>query len=293
MNAALSKRIERALADALDEPVHITSTATLGGGCINEAARIDTNRGPYFLKHNARGGALFSTEAAGLEAMRASGTSLAIPSVIAFADPAPGAPGFLVASFLEPGPRGPDFDEALGRGLAELHGTTRPAFGFDIDTYCGETVQPNPDTPRWIDFYRDHRLGHQLALGRSRGLYDGAATASFERLLDRLDTLLDEPAAPALIHGDLWSGNLHADGHRPALVDPAAYFGHPEAELGMMTLFGGFSRRVFDAYAEASMASPDWRARNPLYQLYHVMNHATLFGGSYVAQAVELAARYA
>lgn len=288
---ALDARIEAAIGAALGEPIHLTSRRALGGGCINDAARIETTAGPFFVKSNGTPGALFSAEAAGLAAMRASGTSLAIPDVIAHEDPRPGAAGFLVTTYLEPGRREGDFDEALGRGLAELHAATRDTFGFDVDTYCGTTLQPNPDVPRWIDFYRDHRIGHQLRLGVRAGIYDRGEAKAVERLMARFDTLLDE-APPSLVHGDLWSGNLHADGGRPALIDPAAAYAHPEMELGMMTLFGGFSRRTYDAY-EAVRPLDGWRERNPLYQLYHLMNHALLFGGGYVGQAMGVVRRFA
>ncbi len=289
---AIDARVEAALSAALGHPVQITSRRALGGGCINEAARIETDAGPYFVKSNGTPGALFSAEAAGLTAMRASGTSLAIPEVIAHEDPRPGAAGFLVTTYLEPGRRDGDFDEALGRGLAELHAATRDTFGFERDTYCGTTVQPNPSVVRWVDFYRAHRIGHQLRLGVRAGVYDSSEAKRVERAMARFDDLLDDDHAPALIHGDLWSGNLHADGARPALIDPAVAYAHPEMELGMMTLFGGFSRRTYDAYEEVRPLE-GWRERNPLYQLYHVMNHALLFGGGYVGQAMSIVGRYA
>lgn len=277
-------RIEAALETTVD------GEHTLGGGCINRASRIDTADGPRFLKWNATPSAMFSTEAAGLTALKNSGTSLVIPTVLAYEDPTPNKPGFLVTDYLEPGRREKNFDEALGHGLAELHRATRATFGFEMDTYCGATIQPNPDIPRWVDFYRDQRLGHQLRI--SKHLYSKNDVRAFESLFSRLDDLLADDEPPALIHGDLWSGNLHADGPRPALIDPAVYYAHREAELGMMTLFGGFSARVYAAYEDVWPLRAGWRERNPLYELYHVMNHATLFGGGYVSQAAAIARRY-
>lgn len=287
--------LERGLSSALGEEVRITGRRALGGGCINQAARLDTTAGTFFSKQNADPlPGLFSKEAACLRAMRASGTSLVVPKVIAFADPEGGLPGFLITEMLEPGRRVVDFDERFGRGLAELHRATADAFGFEVDTYCGATPQPNPWTKSWIEFYRTQRLGHQLRLARERGVLGSPDAKRFARLLDRLPELLEGPEEPpALIHGDLWSGNLHVSpAGTPALIDPASYYAHREAELGMMTLMGGYSGRVYDAYDEVYPLDPGWRDRNPLYELYHLVNHANLFGGGYVSQTMSLVRRY-
>lgn len=293
----LEARMAAALSERFGEPVSVTGSRGIGGGCINEAMALETSKGRFFAKSNASVlEGLFAREAAGLSAMRKSGTRLAVPRVICFEDPAPGAPGFLITELLEPGRRERGFDEALGRGLAELHrATSDRGFGFEVDTYCGSTVQPNGWMDRWVDFYRERRIGFQMKLGRDRGVFSKGDARATESFLARLDDLLAGPAEPpALIHGDLWGGNLHvAPDGRPSLIDPAVYYGHREAELGMMTLFGGFSGRVFDAYHEAWPLEPGWRDRNALYTLYHLMNHANLFGGGYTGQAMSIVRRHA
>ena len=119
---------------------------------------------------------------------------------------------------------------------------------------------------------------------RDRGL-DQAILKRGEILIRQLAQRIEEPPASSLIHGDLWSGNVHNDHQgQPAFIDPAAYFAHREAELGMMVLFGGFSARVFAAYQEAWPLQAGWRERLPIYSLYHVLNHFALFGGGYAAQ---------
>ena len=282
-----------ALGEALGRDVGALTLDAAGGGCINSAATVDAAGTRYFVKWNDRPlPGQFAAEAAGLSALAESGSSLGIPRPIAWSDEGPGR-SFLVLEHLPPGKRQPGFEQALGRGLAELHRATNDRFGFDCEGYCGATPQPNGWLDTWREFYRERRLGHQLRLAGQRGLgRDGLAAG--ERLLARLDDLLADPEPPALIHGDLWSGNLHvAPDGRPALIDPAACYGHREAEFGMMLLFGGFSERVFAAYDDVFPIQPGWRERVDLYSLYHVLNHYNLFGGGYGSQAVRIMKRYA
>lgn len=284
-----------ALQEALGGVVQLHAMHRVSGGDINQAAALTTDRGVFFVKWNEHPFPdLFEREFEGLVALAESDTTLVIPRPVCWRAPSQKNSGFLIIDYLEPGQRRRDFDELLGRGLATLHKKTRQSFGFHHDNYCGATPQPNPWTRDWVEFYREHRLRFQL----NRAIEARGVSASdrviFDRLLDRLDEFLapcDGP--PSLLHGDLWSGNVHTtpSGH-PALIDPAAYHGHREAELGMMTLFGGFSACVFDAYQEAWPLEPGWRDRASLYELYHVLNHYNLFGGHYGAQAVAMARRW-
>jgi fructosamine-3-kinase len=286
--------IADALSEALEQPVTVKNAEPLAGGDINDAVRLETSEGDFFAKTNRGDGPWFSVEARQLSVMRDACTILRIPEVVTYRDPEPGQTGWLVLELVERGRAGGDYEDRLAEGLAELHATGADAFGFDVDTYCGTTLQPNPRLESWVDFYRDHRILHQAKLMVDRGRTPARESRVFDRLANRLDDLLDGSARPSLIHGDLWSGNHFADGTgRPVLFDPAAYYAHPEAELGMMKLFGGFSESLYDRYREASGLARDWRERNPLYVLYHVMNHATLFGGGYADQAAGIARRFA
>lgn len=283
--------LRNALTDALGP---VDSLEPVGGGSINRAAVAHTDDGSYFVKWNDGGAPddLFLREEEALRAMADAAPSLVVPEPIAASRPQGDRPGFLIMEYLPPGDRVDDFDERLGRGLAELHGASADGFGFEHDNYCGTTPQPNDWMEGWIDFYREQRLGHQVELaadGHGLSLEDRRL---FERLLENLDDLL-VGGAPSLIHGDLWHGNLHvAPDGRPALIDPAAYYGHPEAEIGMMELFGGFSDRVYRAYEEVAELPDGWRDRVPLYSLYHVLNHYNLFGGHWRGRAVDIASRH-
>jgi fructosamine-3-kinase len=283
--------IERALADA-GITTQVERLRSVAGGSINQAAVVETASGEFFVKGNRRPiPDQFEREAEGLAALAAADTDLVIPKPLAW------RATFLVLEFVPSGATAADYDEQMGRGLAALHATQsfggdEPRFGFAHDNYCGATPQPNPWEHEWLPFYRDHRLRHMVELAETDRGWSGADRATFDRLFDRLEDLLVE-GPPALIHGDLWSGNAHVGPNGEAsIIDPATYFGHREAELGMMSLFGGFGTRVWDAYDEAMPLQAGWRERLPLYELYHVLNHYVLFGGGYGAQAVGIAGRF-
>lgn len=290
----LERALDLALREATGVPeLEITAFEPRGGGCISSAASVKTSAGPFFVKWNAEAPAdFFACEAAGLEALREAGSSLVIPRVVAVRATGPAGPAFLVLEELETRAPGGDEEERLGRGLAELHRTTAPAFGFDSPSYCGSTRQPNDWCPSWPEFYAERRLGPLLQALTEAGL--GAAERRvFTRVLDKLEALLSGDSRPALVHGDLWSGNVLFSSAGPALVDPACAFAEREFELGISTLFGGVSARALHAYQESFAFAPGWRERNPLYQLYHLLNHALLFGGGYLAQALDVARRLA
>lgn len=307
----------------------IAVAAPVSGGGINDAYRVETAGDPAFLKTNARAPAgFFAAEARGLDALRrAAGDALRIPHVIALADAgdAEAADGtaWLLLEWLEPGPRGPAFDERLGRGLAALHAwrattsgdstasvsadltrssdsessvgdTTAPAssvvrgdaWGWEADNFIGPLPQENGRAETWAAFWRDRRLAPQLRRARDLGRLPGRM-ADWDALFARLPALLaaGEDDGPSLLHGDLWSGNvLSADG-APALVDPAVYRGHREADLAMADLFGGFGARFHAAYAEASPLLPGYaETRRSIYQLYYLLVHVNLFAGGYISQ---------
>jgi protein-ribulosamine 3-kinase len=217
--------VESALAGAAGEqadvPPRIERRVRLAGGNISAVERLHTNHGTYILKSLPRDmPGLLRAEADGLEALRRSGTPLAVPAVIACIE---GSTAFLILEDLGLGPAGDHFDERIGLGLAALHRCTAPRFGFPRDTFCGATSQPNTWTDSWTAFYGRQRLGHQMTLASRARLLSISDTSVIEQLISRLDTLLQEPEEGAsLIHGDLWSGNLHVTAAgNPALIDPA------------------------------------------------------------------------
>jgi fructosamine-3-kinase len=200
--------------------------------------------------------------------------------VLAFSDE---RPAFLALELLAPARRRGDFDEDLGRSLAAMHAHGAPTFGLDYDNYIGRLPQSNAVAAEWASFYWASRLEPQLRLASDRGLIDRVMRSRFDALHRVLAARVGPEEPPARLHGDLWGGNLHVDdAGRPCLIDPAVYGGHREIDLAMMRLFGGFGDRVFASYEEAWPLAPEAAARVPLYQLYPLLVHVNLFGGSYV-----------
>ncbi len=290
MNNDISATLAKLLTEALAEPVVVQKMQSLRGGCINQAVKLTTNRGIFFAKWSTSAPAdQFVGEAEALRELGKASTLLQIPQVIlAQTDPA-----LLVTTFLEPArePRHQQ-DEQLGRGIAELHRCEHKRYGFYHDNYCGATRQDNRWNDDWIEFYGQQRLGHLLRLlEQKRGLNDSERKA-YDQLTDRLPQLIGHQPPPVLTHGDLWSGNALCSALGPALIDPASSYADRESDLALMAMFGGFSNRVWAAYQEAYPLLAGWKERQPLYQLYHYLNHDLLFGGEYGKQTLRIAKRY-
>jgi fructosamine-3-kinase len=277
----LEAGVKAAIGEALGGPV--AGARRISGGDINEAYEIALADGRrLFAKTNRRSPhGMFAAEARGL-AWLAEARALRVPQVVAASSEDAG-PQFLVLELVASGAPAPDFDERLGLGLAALHRAGAPGFGLDHDNFIGRLAQDNTRAPGWASFYRARRLEAQLGLAVDGGLATPRMRRGFERLWGALDGLVGPPEPPARLHGDLWGGNLLCDerGH-PCLIDPAVYGGHREVDLAMMRLFGGFGGRVFDAYRAAWPLADGHRERLTLYQLYPLMVHVNLFGGSYV-----------
>ncbi len=259
----------------------ILDTKQLGGGDINEAFEISLGDGTsVFVKtHPNPPHTMFNAEAHGLRWLEEA-VAIRIPRVVAVSEE---RPAYLALELLMPAKRRPDFDETLGRCLAALHAFGAPSFGLDHDNFIGSLAQSNAVADDWASFYWASRLEPQLRLATDRGLIDSGTRSSFGNLCRVLSERLGPEEPPSRLHGDLWSGNLHVDETgQPCLIDPAVYGGHREVDLAMMRLFGGFGERVFAAYEEAWPLAPGAGERVSVYQLYPLLVHVNLFGGSYV-----------
>jgi len=287
--------LEEVLREATGEAaLCVRELEAVGGGCIHHAVRLDTTHGRWFAKWSSDSPPdLFPSEGAGLRALRAAGSRLAIPEVLLARGGESGRPSCIVMEYLEPGAGRAGDDAELGRGLAEIHARPQDAFGFEVDTYCGPTPQPNQAAATWVEFYGERRLRPLASRLSDEDRIGSGERQLLEQLIERLPERLGHAPRPSLVHGDLWSGNALATERGPALVDPACARCDREMEFGITTLFGGFSERFFAAYHERLPLAPGWRERNPLYQLYHLLNHHLIFGGHYGREALAIARRYA
>lgn len=196
----------------------------------------------------------------------------------------------LVLETFESGLPAPGWQEHMGRGLALLHqATQRQKFGFELDNFLGTTAQINTWQDDWLVFWREQRLGFQLELFKAKTTPDDPLLKAGESLLMKLDQILASDKEPAvLLHGDLWSGNAAANEKgEPVIFDPASYYGHREAEFGMMRLFGGFGPDCEAAYQEVWPFQPGYDRRMEVYKLYHQLNHLNLFGSGYYNGCLE------
>lgn len=266
----------------------VSGAQAVHGGDISQAFKLSDGIRSVFVKiQPAAGLAMFETEAAGLAELAAA-NAVQVPQVICHGVAAGQA--YLVLDYLSLGARGDAVQ--LGRQLAQQHRVSAAQFGWARDNWIGATPQPNTWHDDWVGFWRTQRLGFQLSRAAENG-YGGALQRDGESLLARLDAFFESYVpVPSLLHGDLWGGNhAYLADATPVIFDPAVYFGDRESDLAMSELFGGFAPDFYAAYREAWPLDAGYVVRKTLYNLYHILNHANLFGGGYATQAAHMAAQ--
>ena len=286
----MNENICKLLESVYGKEVQIQSILTVGGGCINQASALKlTNGERVFLKQNHHPPKdFFSAEAKGLKLLTQAVGGPRIPQPLIWED------SLLILEYIEESSPGPDFAIHFARSLAELHKISQNSFGLDHDNYIGTTKQKNVPTDNGLDFFRDQRLRFQQELARKTGKLPLSLDNSLSKLCNQLEHYVNiSGEKPALLHGDLWSGNYFSDQHQvPCIFDPAIYFGLRETDLAMTELFGRLPQKFYDAYQEAFPLNPGYDERKDLYNLYHLLNHLNLFGSSYLASIEKLVKRY-
>ncbi len=286
----MNEEISKLLQPVFGREVTVQSSTPTGGGCINQTSTLQLSNGErVFLKYNPRPPKdFFSAEARGLKLLAQAKQGPKTPKPLAWKD------SFLILEYLEESSPGSDFPVHFARSLAGLHRTSQNSFGLDHNNYIGSTQQINTPTANGLDFFRNHRLRFQQELARQSGKLPASTDKNLDKLCDRLENYLDVSGEkPALLHGDLWSGNYFPDRDQtPCIFDPAVYFGLREADLAMTELFGRLPQRFYDDYHEAFPLNPGYEERKDLYNLYHLLNHLNLFGGSYLNSVNQVIRRY-
>lgn len=278
----LNKYLEK----TLNKP--ITNIQSVSGGCIADSFLISTeNKQQYFLK-TANHFSPFQEEANGLNEIAKSST-IKTPNIIHVDNQ------HLILEYIQPGQTDINFFKRFGKQLAKMHQYSHDNFGFYENNYIGSSEQINlPQSNNWAEFYYQNRIVFQLKLAEKNSFATKELSLAIHNLENKIESILsgsEEP--PALIHGDLWSGNFIAGPNQtPYLIDPAVYYSHREAELAMSSLFGGFPFEFYESYQQTYPLKKGYARRRPLYQLYHVLNHLNIFGQSYYRDAMVILKGY-
>lgn len=277
--------IAAVVSEGLNTEFKVTSAHAISGGDIHSAYQLNSNLGRYFVKTNhCSQNNLFATEAFSLQQIQES-LSIKTPKVIHQGKSA--SSSWLILEFLDLSTQGDE--RQRGRDLALMHHHIQPHFGWAQDNYIGHSLQPNAREDNWESFYGQQRLTQQLKLAEKNGL-SAKVLKQGEQLLDKLPQFFThyQPKA-SLLHGDLWGGNsaFDADGEA-CFFDPASYYGDRETDIAMTKLFGGFSAEFYLGYNEVFPLDKGFKMRQPLYDLYHILNHYNLFGDPYTLQAEKL-----
>jgi fructosamine-3-kinase len=285
VNEALKVALRTAGTDA-----RIVRTRDLSGGCIHQVVSLTLDDGSRIVAKINRADQIrvFEEEVNGLKALAATRTVLVpFPLVVC----THGNVAVLLMNEIDLAPASNASWTRLGEELAALHhAPAGDRYGFDIDNHIGSTVQPNSWHDDWVEFNTVNRLGFQLDLAVQSDLLDAAEAKTIQIVIDHLERFIPRNPKPALLHGDLWSGNsLPATDDRIAVIDPACSIGDGWADVAMMKLFGGFPQTCLDAHARNQSDRDNIEQRMAVYQLYHVLNHVNIFGRGYVGQAISLA----
>lgn len=290
MHDKLLTTITNTLSQIAGTPLMVTRTERIQGGDINDTYLLHTPDRAFFLKVNSsRHNDMFEKEFNGLQALR-NAAAIDIPEPFAYGGDQENI--FLLMDYVLPGKPARDFWRSFGEKLAALHQNTSETFGFTEDNYIGSLHQSNPRTTNWETFYASHRIMPLMKQALTLGRCSKEDLRRAENLCSRFrDLFPKEP--PALLHGDLWSGNFMVNTQgQPVIYDPAVYYGHREMDIAMTLLFGGFDSNFYEHYNAAFPLVTGWRERTLLYQLYPLLVHLVLFGGHYYHNVMDIIHRY-
>ncbi len=277
--------ISDAITEAVGEPFVVRQRMKVSGGSICSTFKVDDGSTAYLVKLNrADAKWAFETERDGLDLLRAVGAEVRIPGVVSVGSAQDRS--WMVLEFVAMRPATDESAGKLGAAMAQIHRSVGTSYGWERDNAIGSSLQVNKEGTNWARFFRDQRLAVQLEMA-TRNSLDIALLRKGELVLDECERLLgNHQPQPSLLHGDLWSGNQAVDSEgRAVLFDPAVYYGDRECDLAMTRLFGGIPDNFLRAYHDSYPIDHGFERRMHLYNLYHLLNHANMFGGGYIRQA--------
>lgn len=258
----------------------ILEISPLLGGDINEVFLIRTSGVHYVVKRNSKKQYpnMFIKEARGLETLAEKGIRTpAVQAVFDYKDDQ-----VLIMEHINQQPVNKRYWENFGKALSKLHQKPGPYFGLEYNNYIGSLDQVNTEQTDWATFFIENRLLPMVKKAFERQVLDERHLKGFDRLFAGFTELIPKEK-PALLHGDLWSGNLLCgDGQLPVFIDPAIYYGHRETDIAMTRMFGGFHPAYLEIYQENYPLEKGWENRLSLHNLYPSLVHLVLFGRAYL-----------
>ena len=291
MKTELLYHLQSELCQIKNKPVQITGYKQVFGGDINTTYILTTHDENYFIKLNTIAFTdMLQKEKDGLLLLRSAGTCLKIPEPLVHGTF--GQQGFLLMEYLEKGDDRKALWQLLATGLAQLHKNTQNHFGLEYSNYIGTILQNNATATTWIEFYTKQRILPLMQQVYDQHKCTRADIQLSEQFCNKLPSLIPEEP-PALLHGDLWSGNrMFTANGESAIYDPAVYFGHREMDIAMTLLFGGFDTYFYTIYNEVHPLQNGWRERVNICQLYPLLVHLILFGGHYYNAVKSILKKY-
>ena len=282
--------IEKHLSEIAGETGKLTNIKTVSGGSINNSYYFTFVRKKYFLKCNSKSPfpGMFAGEFKGLKELAKCNLPLVpLPYIIFESETSQ----YIIMDYKERKAEDDAFFEELGKNLAVIHRIKSTHFGFDESNYIGSLPQNNSKKENWDQFFIENRLTDLVKWSYDNAFFDKSNLNSFDNLYTHLKSIF--PAGePALLHGDLWSGNKMNTSAGPLIFDPAVYYGHREMDIAMTTLFSGFEKSFYKAYMQSYPLENGYQERLDICNLYPLLVHLKLFGKSYINDILRIIKKF-
>lgn len=272
--------VSRLLSEHLGE-AEMRERVELPGGDIHSAWRVSYGDKDVFVKWNTRECLPIFTAEADQLALLGRSKTVRVPEVYGVGSDRDNS--FLLIEYLPFKPLDAHGAYCLGQQLARLHQwSEQPQFGLDFDNDLSTTPQPNSWQRRWAQFFAEQRIGWQLQLAAEKGMMFGDIDEIIALVLRKLQ---NHQPQPSLLHGDLWPANCAQSADGPVIFDPACYWGDRECDLSMLPLYPVLPPQLYDGYQSIWPLPAGFIERQPIYQLYYLLNKSNLFGGQHLVTA--------